>query len=162
MSMTKEHILRLLDSQKILYKLVEHEAVCTMEEIDALGLPNGERIAKNIFLHDNKSGRFFLLTMEKGKRMNWKQMRARPESKRADFASEDELRAVMGLSRGEVTPLGVLNDQACCVTVLLDTAFRNGLIGVHLNTNTATVWLQASDLFQIIKQHGNQVEWAVL
>ena len=31
------------------------------------------------------------------------------------------------------------------------------LIGVHLNDNTATVWLNVNDLADIIKKHGNEV-----
>ena len=32
-----------------------------------------------------------------------------------------------------------------------------GLIGIHPNDNTATVWLKTEDLIDIIKEHGNQV-----
>jgi Ala-tRNA(Pro) deacylase len=45
------------------------------------------------------------------------------------------------------------------VTVLVDSDFRGGEIGVHPNENTATVWLQINALFQLIKQFGNIVEW---
>ena len=41
----------------------------------------------------------------------------------------------------------------------LDQAFLEdvGLIGVHPNENTATIWLKVKDLIDIIKEHGNQV-----
>ena len=41
----------------------------------------------------------------------------------------------------------------------LDAAFfaEPGLIGVHPNDNTATVWLQTDDLIAMIQAHGNQV-----
>lgn len=58
-----------------------------------------------------------------------------------------------------MTPLGVLNDQERRVTVLLDAAFQGKLIGVHPNTNIATVWLQAGDLFRLIEQYGNMAQW---
>ena len=32
-----------------------------------------------------------------------------------------------------------------------------GLVGVHPNENTATVWLKAEDLIRIIREHGNEV-----
>ncbi|MFR5010514.1 MAG: hypothetical protein ACLTDI_06285 [Acutalibacteraceae bacterium] len=35
---------------------------------------------------------------------------------------------------------------------------NGGLIGVHPNDNTATVWLKTTDLIDIIKEHGNEVE----
>ena len=34
---------------------------------------------------------------------------------------------------------------------------ENSLIGVHPNDNTATIWLKAKDLIDIIKEHGNDV-----
>ena len=35
---------------------------------------------------------------------------------------------------------------------------NGGLIGVHPNDNTATVWLKTTDLIDIIKEHGNEIE----
>lgn len=35
---------------------------------------------------------------------------------------------------------------------------NGGLIGVHPNDNTATVWLKTTDLIDIITEHGNEVE----
>ncbi len=60
---------------------------------------------------------------------------------------------------GAVTPLGLLNDAECKVTLFLDKEFVDdkGLIGVHPNDNTATVWLKVSDLMKLIQQHGNTV-----
>ena len=46
----------------------------------------------------------------------------------------------------------------------LDAAFfaEPGLIGVHPNDNTATVWLRADDLAALIREHGNPVHIAEL
>ena len=59
---------------------------------------------------------------------------------------------LLGLTAGSVTPLGVLNDEERKVTVFLDRDFfeESGLIGVHPNDNTATVWLKAEDLVRLI------------
>ena len=45
---------------------------------------------------------------------------------------------IMGLIPGAVTPLGLLNDSECKVTLFLDNDFMNDsdLIGVHPNDNT--------------------------
>jgi len=50
-------------------------------------------------------------------------------------------------------------DIECKVTLYFDSEFVDGadLIGVHPNDNTATVWIKATDLIDIIKQHGNKV-----
>lgn len=53
----------------------------------------------------------------------------------------------------------ILNDNELKVTLYLDEFFLsdNGIIGVHPNDNTATIWLKVTDLVNLIKQHGNQI-----
>lgn len=66
---------------------------------------------------------------------------------------------ILGLLPGAVTPLGLLNAPKGKVQFWLDQAFLEGrgLIGVHPNENTATVWIKAEDLICILRQHGIQV-----
>lgn len=80
------------------------------------------------------------------------------------FASENDLMQVLGLIPGAVTPIGLLNDAECKVQLYLDEAFfaAPGLIGVHPNDSTATVWLRADDLVALIQEHGNPVHIAEL
>ena len=67
---------------------------------------------------------------------------------------------MMQLIPGSVTPLGILNDREKRVQVWIDADFLkgSGLIGVHPNDNTATVWLKTADLLGVIREHGNPVE----
>lgn len=67
---------------------------------------------------------------------------------------------IMGLTAGSVTPLGILNDETRKVKVFLDRDFleMSGIIGVHPNDNTATIWLKTEDLANIIQEHGNEIE----
>ena len=65
---------------------------------------------------------------------------------------------ILGLIPGAVTPLGILNDDECKVKVFIDEELAGGLIGIHPNDNTATVWLQTMDLVKIIREHGNDVQ----
>ena len=71
----------------------------------------------------------------------------------------DELADILGLTPGSVSPFGLLNDAEKKVVFYLDAAFQEapGLIGIHPNDNTATVWLKAEDLIRIIEEHGNEV-----
>ena len=41
----------------------------------------------------------------------------------------------------------------------MDSSFSGSMIGVHPNDNTATVYLQADDLMQLLRAQGNQVEY---
>lgn len=65
------------------------------------------------------------------------------------FASADELREILRLETGAVTPLALLN--APDVTLYLDEALLGSRIAVHPNTNTATVWLQTADLVSLLR-----------
>lgn len=59
---------------------------------------------------------------------------------------------------GSVTPLGVLNDTEHKVKVYIDKDFVDvGIIGVHPNENTATLWLKTLDLIDIIKESGHEI-----
>ena len=66
---------------------------------------------------------------------------------------------IMNLVPGAVTPLGILNDIEKRVKVFLDGDLLKepGLVGVHPNDNTATIWMKTEDLIHIIQNHGNEV-----
>ena len=65
----------------------------------------------------------------------------------------------MELTPGSVTPLGILNDAERRIHFYLDAAFAGNKIGVHPNDNTATVWICADDLINLIREHGNDAEY---
>ena len=44
----------------------------------------------------------------------------------------------------------------------LDAAFSGNKIGVHPNDNTATVWMCADELLDMLRRHGNSAEYTVL
>lgn len=55
-----------------------------------------------------------------------------------------------------MTPLGVINDEANVVEIVLDMDLeREDHIGVHPNENTATVWLSYLDLCRYIESCGH-------
>ena len=76
------------------------------------------------------------------------------------FASEKELKEIIQILPGSVSPLGILNDTENKVKVFIDKEFveKTYIIGIHPNDNTATIWLKTQDLINIIKEHGNKVE----
>lgn len=77
-----------------------------------------------------------------------KKFRKANQTRPLSFAFEEDLMVRLGLTAGAVTPLGILNDEEKKVLLFLDQDFfeEPGLIGVHPNDNTATVWLKTEDL----------------
>ena len=128
-----------------------------MEEMDALELPHKEALAKNLFVRDDKMQHYYLITVKGERRVDLKEFRTTFATRRLSFANDGDMKELLGVTPGSVTPLGLLNDTDCRVKFFIDKDFVGGMIGVHPNDNTATVWLNTADLINIIKEHGNEV-----
>ena len=160
--MNQEEILKLLDEKKIEYTLVHHKAVFTIDEMNEVDVPNKDRIAKNLFLRDDKKRSYYLVSIEETKRADLKALRTLLSSRPHSFASEDDLVYILSLKKGEVTPFGLLNDKEHKAVFILDSYFEGGIIGIHPNDNTATVFLKASDLLSVLENSGVKTEIADL
>ena len=133
--MNKKEIYALLSTRNIWYEVTEHKAVYNMAEVAEIRLPYPEADAKNLFIRDDKKRNYYLITVK------------------------GDLMDILGLIPGAVTPLGLLNDREHKVTFWLDKSFLegSGLIGVHPNDNTATVWLKTQELLRLLEENGTQI-----
>lgn len=158
--MNKQETYDYLTKKGVEYEVTEHKAVFNMAELDEVNLPYPECDAKNLFVRDNKKRNYYLITVKGDKRVNLKEFRKQNGTKPLTFASPEDLLAIMGLTPGSVTPLGVLNDTELKVHAFIDKDFLDELyiIGVHPNDNTATVWLKAEELIKLMREHGNTVD----
>lgn len=161
-AMNKTETYQYLTEHDIVYEVSEHKAVFNMEEAESLDLPYPECDAKNLFIRDDKKQNYYLITVKGDKRVDLKEFRKQHGLRALSFASPEELSAVMGLIPGAVTPLGILNDVERRIHFYLDKSFIGGKIGVHPNDNTATIWMQADELMDLIKKHGNAAEFTEL
>lgn len=157
--MNKQEIYDFLNKNRIWHEITEHSAVYNMKELSKIEIPYPEANAKNLFVRDDKKQNYYLITAKGKKRIDLKQFRQKNGTRALSFASSDDLMKLMGLIPGAVTPFGILNDTERKVQLFLDSELldNTGLIGVHPNDNTATVWLKTDDLIRIIEEHGNKV-----
>ena len=155
----KQEIYDYLKDNGIWHEITEHQAVFNMQELDSVELPYPEADAKNLFVRDDKRRNYYLITVRGDKRVDLKEFRKTHGTKPLTFVKADELMDILGLIPGAVTPLGLLNDSEKKVVFYIDETFQEGpgLVGVHPNDNTATVWMKTSDLIRIIQAHGNEV-----
>ncbi len=158
--MDKVEIYRFLAKIQVPYEVLEHQAVYTVQEANLLEMPYPDSGAKNLFLRDDKKQNYYLITLKDEKKIDLKAFSRDNHLRRLGFAGAAELESILGLKAGAVSPFGILNDDARQVEVFLDSDLFLGsaLIGVHPNDNTATVWLKACDLLEIIRTHGNTVK----
>lgn len=155
--MDKAEVYSYLKEKGIEYEIMEHKAIYNMAELSELHLPHPEADAKNLFVRDEKTQQYYLITVKGSKRVDLKAFKKSQGIKSIKFASPFELWEVLKLAPGSVTPLGLLNDDEKKVIFCLDRELEEGLIGCHPNDNTATVWLNCKDLVTMLKEHGNKV-----
>ena len=158
--MTKEEVYKKLNELNIEYRVVNHKAVFAMEDVINENIEPFENIVKNIFIRDDKKINYYLVLVSHNKKVNLKELRNKLNSRPLTFASEEDLYKYLGLTKGSVSPLGILNDKNNLVKVFIDSYFINkeNIIGVHPNDNTMTIWLRTNDLINIIKEHGNIIQ----
>ena len=154
----KAETIELLDRVGIAYELYEHEAVFTVEQAHAAGIPHQELGAKNLFLRDDKHRAYYLVCLPDEKDVSLREIQERLGSRRLSFASAKDLHDMLALAPGSVTPLGVLNDADHRVEVVLDQELMDaGHVTVHPCDNTATVLLATADLIALLREHGTTV-----
>ena len=157
--MNKQEIYDFIKSRNIWYEVTKHKAVFSMKELSEVEVLYPEYDAKNLFVRDDKKRNYYLITVRGNKRVDLKKFRNDNGIRPLSFASADDLKNIMDLVPGAVTPFGLLNDKDFKVTFYLDKDFFKDeqIIGIHPNDNTATIWLKVTDLIDIIKEYGHEV-----
>ncbi len=149
-----------LDELGINYRRIDHCSVYTMEEMDTLGIFGDGTVGKNLFLRDAKGKRHFLVFVYGDKKVNLSQIEEKIGIKHCSFGSPERLDKYLGLVKGSVSPLGVVNDKNAEVEFIIDRDFIGSpCVGVHPNQNTSTLWLSFSELEKVIKSNGNQITY---
>jgi Ala-tRNA(Pro) deacylase len=159
----REKVYELLDLLNIDYRVTQHPAVFTIEDIDKLSLLRYGHVCKNLFLRDAKGRRHFLVVLCKDKIADLKSIQEQLGCSRLSFASEERLKQCLGLHKGEVSPMGIINDEGNAVEVVLDKNLAQiRTLGFHPNANTATVWISYDALIKIIENHGNMTHYVTI
>lgn len=156
----RDKVFALLNSLSIEYTVSNHSAAFTIEDIDNLNLSQYGHVCKNLFLRDAKGHRHFLVVVYKDKQVDLQKLQDHLGCSRLGFASEERLKKYLQLSKGEVSPLGILNDDDLHVEVVVDNdLIRMEPLGFHPNDNTATVWITFNDLKRVIEHCGNIIHF---
>lgn len=159
----KEQVCAVLDRAGLVYERVDHPAAYTMEDLERMGLPHMETIAKNLFLRDSSGKHHFLVVVAGHRQVDLKALKVLIGSSRLSFGSDERLWEHLGLTPGSVSALGVLNDPEGTVKVIFDRALReHALIGVHPNINTAMLYLKLTDLEAFLAARGHEPVWVDL
>lgn len=143
------NIYEILKDLNIQYEELEHEAIYTVEEANRIESMIEGIGCKNLFLTDKN--RYFLYVLKDDKRADLKKLAKYLNVLRLSFGNEDKLMELLGLTKGSVTPLGIINDKDSKVTIILDKDLVGGKLLCHPNINTKTMSIEYTDLIKIIE-----------
>lgn len=118
MNITQKKVFDLFDDMNILFEVIKHPAVYTIEDTDNLNINNKNEVLKNLFLCDDKKKRYLLIALSSNKKVNLKEIRKNLNCRPISFASEEDLNKYLNLNKGSVTPLGIITDSKCKVEVV--------------------------------------------
>jgi Ala-tRNA(Pro) deacylase len=145
--MTEQEFLAFLGANGFVYQRIEHPAVFTCAEAERHH-PNLPAVhTKNLFLCDKKARQFFLIVTACEKTMKLDRLSTQLGVAHLRFGSEENLMRLLGVSRGAVTMMGLINDTGHQVELWIDTEiWRCGHFLSHPLVNTATLVLAKSEL----------------
>ena len=144
------NIYDVLEKLKINYDEIEHPAVYTVEEANKLERMLEGVGCKNLFLTDKK-GHYYLYILKDDKRADLKDLALKLKVLKLTFGSEEDLNKLLGLSKGSVTPLGIINDKDNKVTLIIDKDLVDKKLLCHPNVNTRTISIEYKDLIKLIE-----------
>jgi len=155
--LTPHDLLAYLQTLGIEADTIEHEPVFTVAE----SRPVKQRIpgahSKNLFVKDKK-GRLFLITAKDETAIDLKRAHeAIGASGRLSFGSADQLREVLGVEPGSVTPFAVVNDRSGRVTTILDVnLMAHERVNFHPLVNSMTTGVSRDDLIRFLRATGHE------
>ena len=139
-----------LKKLNIEFKEIEHKAVFTIEQAQGIKDKIEGLGCKNLFLTD-KNGKYILLVLSENKKANIKQIEKIVNTSHLSFAKETELKNILQLEQGSVTPFGILNDNDNKVMIVIDKDLKGKKLLFHPNVNTKTISISYDDLIKFIE-----------
>lgn len=145
--MTEQEFLAYLDANGFTYQRSEHPAVFTCAEAE-LHRPQAAAIStKNLFLCDKKARRFFLVVTACEKTVRLDLLSTQLGVPNLRFGSEENLMRLLGVTRGAVTMMGLVNDRDHLVELWIDAEiWQSEYFLSHPLVNTATLILTKPEL----------------
>ena len=154
---TEAQFLEFLDAQHIPYQRVEHPPVYTCEEAERLRPKLPGVSTKNLFLRD-RQGTLYLVVTACEKKLDFQRLGQQMGASKLHFVSEDKLREILGLTRGSVTVMGLINDTEHRVQLWVDAEiWQEDSFLCHPLVNTATLLLSKSSLERFFELCGHSI-----
>lgn len=141
------------------YDRVSGEPADTMEKCAAVSQVLGVPICKNLFLCNRQKTQFYLLLMGPDKPFYTKDLSHQIGSARLSFAPEDSLWELLRCTPGSATVLGLMNDQAHRVRLLMEReVYEAEFLSCHPCICTSSLKLKMADVLEkLLPRTGHQI-----
>lgn len=152
----KENVYDILRKLNIDYEEIQHQPLLTLQDAVDLWISNmiNGIECKNLFVKSKNN--YYIIFIKADKKANLHELSKIIHESRFSFASPKELKDILNLDIGSVTPLGIINDKDNKVTLMLDQELENKKVLVHPNVNTKTLSLNYNDLIKFIDYTGHK------
>ncbi|KKT00964.1 MAG: hypothetical protein UV79_C0022G0003 [candidate division TM6 bacterium GW2011_GWF2_43_17] len=160
-SAQQTQLFEFLEQHEILYRLFEHDPVFRVgETLQCQGreiiIPGAH--TKNLFLQDQKSKQFFLVSVAEEMRVDLKRLAQELGVAKFSFGKPEDMYRLLAVEPGSVTPFGLLFDTAHEVTFVLDRNLTQAeFVCFHPLQNTATLQLLSTDFVRFVKVLGREI-----
>lgn len=150
----EQRVYDLLDELNIPYERVDHDAAYDMGACGFISQVLGVRICKNLLLTPRNRSAFYLLAMPDDLPFRTADFSKIIGSSRLSFATEEDLRDLLGVQIGSASVLGLMNDTEHRVTLAMERRVADAeWFGCHPCRNTSSLRLKTSDLLHVFLPH---------
>ena len=147
-----------LREHSIEYRLYRHPPVYTVAEAEKYTSDIPGLGCKNLFLKSKRGDNYFLLVLAGNKRADLGKFAKRVGIKKVSFASPKELKEILGVKPGSVSPFNLINDKRNVVKISISqAAYEAPFIHAHPNINTASLLLSKKMFHRFLKLLGRKI-----
>ncbi len=159
MAIERRDLFAYLDELGIATVTIEHEAMFTVAESQALRATLAGAHTKNLFLRDNDN-RLVLVVAKEDTTVDLKGLAKRLGLGRFSFGKPEQMKATLGVEPGSVTALALMHPGSAALSaVVVDEALlAHAEVNCHPLDNRATTRLAMTDLLRFIQACGHQPE----
>ena len=148
-----------LIAHQIEFTLHEHPAVYTTDQaaVHTAHIPGMD--CKNLLLKDQKDKRFFLLILPASEKADLTEFASKVGEKKLSFANSKNLKDLLGVEPGSVSPFGLINDHDKTVEVYIHSKVINAeKVKFHPNRNTASLEISNAMFQKYLESMGHEIK----
>jgi Ala-tRNA(Pro) deacylase len=146
-----------LKELNIEFKNFTHPPLYTCEQAEKYNKEIKGIHCKNLFLKNKKATNYYLIIIPANEKLNLKEFESLLNEK-LTFANEEELKNILNLTTGAVSPFGLINDKENKTTLIIkEIIWNSDFVSFHPNINTETLELSGNNFQKYVQSLNNRL-----